>query len=213
MPTPTPADAARQARFRSGLRAVAFGISSNALLIALKGAAGVLGHSQGLVADAVHSAADLANSIAAGASLLIARRPGDGQYPYGHGRAEALAATFAAFVVGSAGLLVGWDALRDLVAGHHQTPDWLTFWVALVALTVKLSLAVYAGRVARRTHSQAVNADARDHLPMWSPPPSSSPAFSWRVQGCRCSTRSLASSWPASSSTPRSRSSGRRLTN
>ncbi len=158
------ANEARRARFQSGLRALAFGIVSNSALILLKGGAGIIGHSQGLVADAVHSAADLANSLAAFTSLLISRRPGDWNHPYGHGRAEALAATFAAFIVGAAGLLVGWDAIKDLVTGQHQTPAWLTFWVALVALAVKLGMALYARRVARRTRSQAVNADARDHL-------------------------------------------------
>ncbi len=162
-PAPT-ADRARAARFRSGLRAVAFGIVSNSCLIVLKGVAGVVGHSQGLVADAVHSAADLANSLAAFTSLLISRRPGDWNHPYGHGRAEALAANFAAFIVGTAGLLVGWDSLQKLRAGHAETPAWLTLWVALIALVVKLGLAIYARGVARRIHSQAVNADARDHL-------------------------------------------------
>lgn len=159
----TPEDA-RRVRFASGLRAVAFGILSNAALILLKGTVGVLGHSQGLVADAVHSGADLINSLSAFVSLLISRRPGDWNHPYGHGRAEALAATFASFIVGSAGLLVAWDSLQKLRAGHAGSPAWLTFWVALAALLLKLGLAVYAGRVARRIHSQAVSADARDHL-------------------------------------------------
>ncbi|MHB8575480.1 MAG: cation diffusion facilitator family transporter, partial [Dehalococcoidia bacterium] len=158
------AEQVRAARFASGLRAVAFGIASNTLLIVLKGTAGVAGHSQGLVADAVHSTADLANSLAAFTSLLISRRPGDWNHPYGHGRAEALAANFAAFIVGTAGLLVGWDALQKIRAGHGEAPAWLTLWVALFALVLKLGLAIYARRVARRIHSQAVSADARDHL-------------------------------------------------
>ena len=158
------AQAVRRARFRSGLRAVGFGIVSNTLLIVVKGSAGVLGHSQGLIADAIHSAADLANSMAAFTSLLISRRPGDWNHPYGHGRAEALSATFAAFIVGAAGLVVGWDSVQHVISGHPATPDWLTLWVALLALLIKLGMAVYARRVARRIQSQAVNADARDHL-------------------------------------------------
>ncbi len=158
------AAAARRDRFASSLRAVAFGILSNAGLIALKGVVGFLGHSQALIADAVHSAADLANSLAAFASLLVARRPADVSHPYGHGRAEALAAFFAALVIGGAGLLVIWEALQTLLLGRAEPPDLLTLWVALVAVAVKLVLAVYARGVARRVHSQAVSADARDHL-------------------------------------------------
>lgn len=156
--------AARGARYRAGLRALALGIVSNSLLIALKGVAGVVGHSQGLVADAIHSAADLVNSSFAFVSLLVSRRPADAAHPYGHGRAEALSATFAAFLIGAAGLLVGWTAIQAMRGPRTTAPDWLTFWVAVVALAVKLVLAVYAGGVARRTRSKAVLADARDHL-------------------------------------------------
>lgn len=154
----------RNTRFRSGLRAVAFGIVSNLALILLKGTAGVLGHSQGLVADAIHSGADLINSLSAFASLLVSRRPADLNHPYGHGRAEALAANFASFVIGAAGLIVAWESLQKLRSGQYEAPALLALWVALVALAIKLGLAVYATRVARRVHSKAVNADARDHI-------------------------------------------------
>lgn len=155
---------ARRQRFRSGLRAVAFGLFSNLGLIALKGVVGVLGHSDALVADAVHSGADLVNSLFAFMSLLISRRPPDPTHPYGHGRAEALSATFASFIIGAAGLLVAWDSIGVLRSGQHEAPSWLTLWAALAALAVKLGLSVYAGRVARRIRSKAVLADARDHL-------------------------------------------------
>lgn len=147
-----------------GIRAVLFGVAANALLIVLKGTAGALGHSSGLVADAVHSAADLVNSLLALASLLVSRKPPDAAHPYGHGRAEALSANFAAMVIGAAGLLVGWESIGSLARGRQGAPDLLTLWVALFATAAKLVLAIYAGRVARATRSKAVNADARDHL-------------------------------------------------
>src|SRR5487761_1645013 len=158
------AGSVRSARFQSGFRAVAFGIVSNLVLIVLKGTAGVAGHSQGLVADAVHSGADLVNSLAAFTSLLVSRRPGDLNHPYGHGRAEALAANFASFVIGAAGLIVAWESIQKLRGGHWATPALLTLWVALVALAIKMGSAVYTRRIARRIRSKAVSADARDHL-------------------------------------------------
>lgn len=154
----------RERRIQRGLRAVLLGIATNALLILLKGTVGVLGHSQGLVADAVHSAADLVNSLLAFASLLISRKPADIAHPYGHGRAEALSANVAAMIIGSAGGLVIWQAIHTLIRGRSATPDWSTLWVGAVALVSKLALAIYAGRVARAIKSKAVNADARDHL-------------------------------------------------
>ena len=143
-PTATSTEARRE-RFASGLRAVAFGVVSNAALIVLKGVAGILGHSQGLIADAAHSGADLVNSLAALVSLLISRRPGDRRHPYGHGRAEAQAANFAAFVVGAAGVLVGWEALRTLRARTAATPDLLTLWVAITVVKLARALRTRCG--------------------------------------------------------------------
>jgi len=154
----------RRRRFSQGLRAVLFGVVSNLGLIVLKAVVGVLGHSEALVADAVHSAADLVNSLLAFASLLVSRRPADITHPYGHGRAEALSANVAAMIIGSAGALVIWGSVTSLVHRHSTRPDWVTLWVGLVAIALKLVLAVYTGRIARRINSKAVNADARDHL-------------------------------------------------
>jgi len=143
---------------------VLLGVAANALLIVLKATAGVAGHSSGLVADAVHSGADLVNSLLALASLLVSRKPPDAAHPYGHGRAEALSANFAAMVIGAAGLLVGWESIVTLAHGRGTDPALLTLWIAVIATAAKLALAVYASKVARQTHSKAVNADARDHV-------------------------------------------------
>jgi cation diffusion facilitator family transporter len=162
-PTPTAGkpDAARVGR---GLRAVGLGAGANIALILLKAIAGVVGHSDGLIADSLHSGADLVMSAVTYVSLLISRRPADTAHPYGHGRAEALSATFASFVIGAAGLLVAWDAGRDLLHGRREAPAWVTFWVAGVALVAKLVLAWNSRRVASGIRSQAVRADAREHL-------------------------------------------------
>ncbi|HZU77035.1 MAG TPA: cation diffusion facilitator family transporter, partial [Dehalococcoidia bacterium] len=110
-----PGRGARERRFARGIRALALSIGVNLALIALKGTVGVLGHSDALVADAVHSGADLANAIVALGSLLISRRPADPTHPYGHGRAEALAANVAAMVIGAAGAVVAWEAGKTLL--------------------------------------------------------------------------------------------------
>jgi len=104
------------------------------------------------------------NSLLAFASLLVSRRPADITHPYGHGRAEALSANVAAMIIGSAGALVIWGSVTSLVHRRSTRPDWATLWVGLVAMALKLVLAVYTARIARRINSKAVNADARDHL-------------------------------------------------
>lgn len=146
------------------MRAAALGIVSNIALIALKGTIGLAGHSQALVADALHSASDLLNSCIALASFLYSRRPPDWNHPYGHERAEAFASTIAAVLIGVAGVIVGRDSVLTLMAPQEATPSALTLVAAGIAVVVKLALSNYVGAIARRTKSKSLIAEARDHL-------------------------------------------------
>jgi cation diffusion facilitator family transporter len=151
-------------RSRQGLAAAGFGIVVNLGLIILKGTIGVLGHSQALIADAVHSGADLLNSCIAAASFLYSRRPADWNHPYGHERGEAFASTVAAVLIAVAGVGVGYDSLMALLTRHPETPSALTFVAAAVAIVVKVGMSSYVGNLARRIHSKSLLAEARDHL-------------------------------------------------
>src|SRR5262245_66691724 len=76
----------------SGVRAVQAGLVVNAALAAIKLAAGIIGNTYALVADAIESGADVFASIIVWSGLTIAAQPADDDHPYGHGKAEALAA-------------------------------------------------------------------------------------------------------------------------
>jgi cation diffusion facilitator family transporter len=151
-------------RARQGVRAAVMGIVSNTALIALKGIIGVLGNSQALIADAVHSASDLLNSTLALGSFLYARRPPDWNHPYGHERAEAFASTIAAVLIGVAGVYVGRDSVVALMRHDVSAPALLTLIAAVIAILIKLGLTNYVGAIARRTKSKSILAEARDHL-------------------------------------------------
>ena len=78
-----------------GIRAAQFGIVVNAALAAVKLVAGVIGNTYALVADAVESTADIFGSLIVWGGLHLASQPADENHPYGHGKAEALAAACA----------------------------------------------------------------------------------------------------------------------
>ena len=65
----------------------------NATLAAGKAVAGTLGHSYALIADAIESFSDVLSSLVVLIGLRVAMRPPDENHPYGHGKAEPLAAT------------------------------------------------------------------------------------------------------------------------
>src|SRR5437764_7078247 len=79
-------------RLQQGLRATFIGLSVNAILAVTKLVAGLLGHSHALVADAVESLADIFSSVVVWRGLVLAATPADADHPYGHGKAEPIAA-------------------------------------------------------------------------------------------------------------------------
>ncbi len=151
-------------RAREGMHAAIIGIISNSVLIVLKGSIGVIGSSQALIADAIHSGSDLLNSCIALGSVLYARRPPDWDHPYGHERVEAFASTVAAVLIGVAGVVVAYDSITALIFGELRPPAALTLVAAGIALLIKLGLNRYVGAIARRTKSKAMATEARDHL-------------------------------------------------
>src|SRR5436853_6103093 len=80
-----------------GLRSTVWGIIVNFLLALIKGAAGFLGNSYALIADAIESTLDVFSSMVVWIGLKISTRPADHNHPYGHGKAEPIAALIVSF--------------------------------------------------------------------------------------------------------------------
>ncbi|HNI98548.1 MAG TPA: cation transporter, partial [Leptospiraceae bacterium] len=75
-----------------GIKSAAVGMLANALLALCKGAAGIFGNSYALVADAIESTSDVLSSFVVLIGLKISAMPKDENHPYGHGKAEPIAA-------------------------------------------------------------------------------------------------------------------------
>ncbi|HEV7127511.1 MAG TPA: cation diffusion facilitator family transporter [Ktedonobacterales bacterium] len=150
-------------RFSRAVRGPVLGLVVNLVLVAVKGVAGIASGSAALLADAGHSGADVANNLLVLGSLIYARRPADETHPYGHDRAEVLAALVSTFILLAAALFFGWESLQKLIAGE-PTPTLLALWVAIGSIAVKLVVVRVEARIARDVTSLAVRADARDSL-------------------------------------------------
>ncbi len=149
-------------RLQHSLRATFLGLAVNALLAAGKLAAGILGHSQALIADAVESMADIFSSIVVWRGVTLAARPADANHPYGHGKAEPLAAASVATMLLLAAVGI---ALQGVVEVMHPTrgPEPFTLGVLLAVVVTKELLFRFARRVAASAESAAVRADAWHH--------------------------------------------------
>jgi cation diffusion facilitator family transporter len=84
---------------RRSIRWAQAGLLINAVLVLVKLFAGIIGHASALVADAVESSSDIFSSLIVWMGLSIAARPADEDHPYGHGKAEPLAAAVVSLML------------------------------------------------------------------------------------------------------------------
>jgi len=148
--------------FRIGQRSTLFGILANAFLAATKGIAGILGNSYALVADAIESTTDIASSLIVWVGLKISGLPPDADHPYGHGKAEPIAATAVSLALYAAAAVIAIESIREIVTPHHA-PAPFTLIVLLVVVIIKETLYRFVFRVGIRIRSTAVMTDAWHH--------------------------------------------------
>lgn len=152
----------RSALYRDAIRAALLGMAVNIGLGIVKLAGGVIGASFALISDAVNSIGDSLTSLVVVIALVIAQRPADREHPYGHTRAEAIAATNIALLIVLTALYVGWEAITRIRMPHELPPTW-TLGIAAANVVIKESLYRYKVRVGKRTESSAIIANAWDH--------------------------------------------------
>ena len=149
-------------RLKRSLKATFLGMAINAVLSAVKFAAGVLGHSHALVADAVESSADILSSIVVWRALVVAAEPADREHPYGHGKAEPLAAATVAFMLWVAALGIIVKSVQHL-AQPRSAPRAFTLLILIAVVVVKEALFRFVSREATSMQNIVVYADAWHH--------------------------------------------------
>lgn len=146
----------------TGMKTTLIGIAISIILVFIKGIAGYLGHSYALIADATETGADIFSSAFLWVGLRIALKRPDAEHPYGHGKAEPLAA-----VVISLFLLVAasWIAYHSIqfITTPHDLPEKFTLYILVIVIIIKETMFRYVLNVGKKINSQAVKADAYHH--------------------------------------------------
>jgi cation diffusion facilitator family transporter len=147
---------------QTGARVALVGMFVNIVLAAAKITAGLLGNSYVLIADGIESALDIAGSVIIWGGLKFAARPPDETHPYGHGKAEPMAAAIVAagVIIAAIGLAV--ESVREILTPHHG-PAPFTLIVLVVVIAVKEFLYRVVMRVGKGVESTAVQTDAWHH--------------------------------------------------
>lgn len=145
---------------RSKSGAAGLSIASNALLIAIKLAAGAITGSIAIVTEAVHSTIDLVASVVAFVSVRKADEPADAEHPYGHGKVESLAATIEGLLILIGAGVIVFEATHRLVVGSQV--ETLGVGIAVMGFSVLANLAVSSvlSRQGRAFESPALESDA-----------------------------------------------------
>ncbi len=145
-------------RTKSG--AAALSIVSNAILIAIKLAAGAVTGSIAILTEAIHSLIDLVASVVAFVSVRKADEPADADHPYGHEKVESLAATIEGMLILVGAGIIIYEATRRLVTGAEV--ELLGVGIAVMGFSVLANLAVSTVlyRQAAAHESPALEGDA-----------------------------------------------------
>jgi len=148
---------------KRGLKSSLVSIVSNFALAMCKCVAGFLGHSFVLVADGIESLADVLSSYVVYFGLRVAIKPPDKEHPYGHGKAEPIAAVVVSLALAVAGVTIAIESIFR-IRTPHPLPRPYTLWVLLGVVVVKILLSRFVSSVADAIHSTAVRSDAWHHV-------------------------------------------------
>jgi cation diffusion facilitator family transporter len=149
---------ASEARLKAS--AARLSVAAAAFLIALKTLTGLMTGSISVWASLLDSAMDIFASAINYYAVRAASAPPDEDHRYGHGKAESLAGLFQSFVIGISGLLLLWEAVRRVITPHPTASEWLGVGTMAVACGVSFALVARLRKVALKTDSPALTADA-----------------------------------------------------
>lgn len=149
-------------RFKKAEFVAKIGIVGNLLLAIIKGVIGAYSGSRALVADAVNSASDVAGSVVVMVGLRAAKQPPDEEHPYGHGKAESIAAIIVAVLL----VLVGFEIGRASFLAFFEpidAPKTIAIYALLLSIIVKEGLFRYTYKLGKKLSSDALIVTAYDH--------------------------------------------------
>jgi len=138
-------------------------IGVNVLLFGIKVVVAIISGSLALLADAIHTLSDVTTSIILLISMRISTKPGDYKHPFGHGRAEYVAAIIIATLLAVAGFEIAKYSVERILQPVTVQASWWIIGVVILTIGVKEALAQFSLRLARRAGLPVLEADAWHH--------------------------------------------------
>src|SRR5262245_50703868 len=130
-------------------RAALFSLAANLVLMVMKVAAGLITGSVAVLSDGIDSAQDVVAAGIVFVSVRIGATPADESHPYGHGRAETVAATAQALLIAGGGVFILFRSGQRFLDPPNDIGAGLGLAVMCVAALVNFGVGLYARRVAQ----------------------------------------------------------------
>ena len=143
--------------------AAAVSIVSNSFLILIKVIIGLLTGSVSVVAEAIHSGIDLLAAMITFFSVRAGAKDADEQHPFGHGKIEDFSGMIEALLIFVAAIIIIYKAVMRLLHPVELEKLGLGVIAMLISVVVNIWVSRYLLRIAKKTDSIALEADAR-HL-------------------------------------------------
>jgi cation diffusion facilitator family transporter len=135
----------------------------NVVLSVLKLAAGIIGRSSAMIADAVHTISDVVTTVAVIIGMRFSSKPADADHPYGHEKIESVVAKMLSLALLATALSIGVSGIKTILSGEFSTPAPIALVAALISIVSKEWMYHYTVRAAKQINSAALKADAWHH--------------------------------------------------
>ena len=148
---------------------VNLGLFTNIILSGIKILVGIVGKSQGLLADGINSTSDVTYYLVVKVLMKFSKKPPDDRHPYGHRQLESISAVIiGAFIVTTA-LALFWYSINSIYkVVNNQTEILISSnWpivIAVFTVILKIFLFIQAKNVYKKTENPTIKALATDHI-------------------------------------------------
>ncbi|HEM6320550.1 cation diffusion facilitator family transporter [Streptococcus suis] len=139
-------------------------ITAYIILSGIKLAAGHIFHSDALTADAFNNISDIIGNIAVLIGLRMAQKPADTDHKFGHWKMEDLASLITSFIMFVVGFQVLYSTFIKIISNQTVEIDMTGAVVGVFSALVMIGVYLYNKSLARRVHSKALEATAKDNL-------------------------------------------------
>jgi len=149
--------------YKLGIRASWITIIINIILAVSKIVAGILGSSNAMVADGVHTLSDILTTFVVLMGLKISSKEADDEHPYGHEKYESVFAKILSVLLLLTGIFIGYKSITILINGDIKIPKSIALITAFLSIIVKEGMYWYTIKIARKIKSISMEADAWHH--------------------------------------------------